>query len=198
MVRPKKENPMTSTERSQKRRSNPEKCAKANEKKREARRSKNLTNPLSEEELKEKRQADRLRKAASRTNKSRQKKVGERIKDRNRKRKQAADETEEVSTKRVQKHCAVKVKIDFSSKIRKVDCVAKALDTSLFMLSPQSKVKAITKATANSLSPGSRSIVAENIDKGTSNPLVDFHKCSKQTWQDDELCMSFGVEFYDC
>ena len=43
------------------------------------------------------------------------------------------------------------------------------------MLSPQSKVKAITKATVNSLSPGSRSIVAENIDKGTSNPLVDFH-----------------------
>ena len=131
MGRPRKENPMTATEWSRNRRS-----AK---KKREARQLKAQTNPLSEEELKKNREADRIRKAASRLNQSRQKKVGIKSKDRNRKHEQVGGDTEESSTKRVQKHRILKVKFELRSKKQKVNRVAKTLDISLSMLSPQSR-----------------------------------------------------------
>ena len=61
MGRPRKENAMTSTERSRKYRLDPDKCLAANKKKRDARKLKALTNPLNEDELEKKRIADRLR-----------------------------------------------------------------------------------------------------------------------------------------
>ena len=54
---------------------------------------------------------DRLRKGASCMNQSRQKKVGLKLKDRNRKRKNIESDIEN-STERVQKHCALKVKLE--------------------------------------------------------------------------------------
>ena len=74
MGRPRRENAMTSTERSRKYRLDPDKCSAANKKKRDARKLKALTNPLNKDELEKKRIVDCLRKAASRTNQSRQKK----------------------------------------------------------------------------------------------------------------------------
>ena len=117
-----------------------------------------------------------MRKALSRLNQSQQKKVGTKLKDRNRKRKEVRDDTGETSTQRVQKHRAMKVKLDFRSKKQNVDHVAKVLDTSLSMLSPQSKVKAVTQSCNNSLSPASKSNLSECLVEGQSNPLVDFHK----------------------
>ena len=73
MGRPRKENVMTSTERSRKYHLDPDKCLAAN-KKRDARKSKALTNPLNEDDLEKKRMTDLLRKAASDMNQSRQKK----------------------------------------------------------------------------------------------------------------------------
>ena len=78
---------MTSTERARKYRLDPDKCLVANKKKRDARKLKALTNPLNEDELEKKRMTNSLRKATSRMNQSRQKKVGLKLKDRNRKRK---------------------------------------------------------------------------------------------------------------
>ena len=52
--------------------------------------------------------ADRLRKPASRMNQSRQKKVGLKLKDRNRKRKNIESDIENF-TERAQKHRALKV-----------------------------------------------------------------------------------------
>ena len=74
MGRPRKENVMTSTERSRKYHLDPDKCLAANKKKRDARKSKALTNPLNEDDLEKKRMTDRLRKAASDMNQSCQKK----------------------------------------------------------------------------------------------------------------------------
>ncbi len=71
------------------------------------------------------------------------------MKDRNQKRKEAGDDTGETSTQCVQKHHAMKVNLEFRSKKQKVDCVANVLDTSLSMLSPQSKVKAVTQSCNN-------------------------------------------------
>ena len=51
----------------------------------------------------------------------------------------------------------------------------KTLNTSLSLLSPLSKVKAITQS-YTSLSPASKSNLSESILEGTSHPLVDFHK----------------------
>ena len=71
-----KKKPMSSTERSKKRRLDPVKRATDNFKRKNARQLKAKNNPLSTDELEKKREADRLRKAASRLNQSSQKKVG--------------------------------------------------------------------------------------------------------------------------
>ena len=76
---------MTSSQRSRKYCLDPDKCLAANKKKRDARKLKALTKTLNEDELEKKRMADRLKKAASRINQSCQKKVGLKLKDRNRK-----------------------------------------------------------------------------------------------------------------
>ena len=70
--------------------------------------------------------ADCIRKAASRMNQSRQKKVGVKLKDRNRNRKNIESDIEN-STEHVQKHHVLKVKLDFKNKKQKVDGVAKNL-----------------------------------------------------------------------
>ena len=75
MGRPRKENAMTSTEGSRKYRLDPDNCLVANKKKRDARKLKALTKPLNEDELEKKRMTNCLRKAASRMNQSRQKKL---------------------------------------------------------------------------------------------------------------------------
>ena len=151
MGRPREANAMASTERSRKYHLDPDNCLAANKKKRDPRKLKALTNPLNEDELEKKKMAGRLRKAASHMNQSRQKKVGLKLKDRNRKRKNIESDIEN-STEHVQKHCALKVKLDFKNKKQKIDGVAKKLDIYLSKLSPASKVKAISQLCNETLS----------------------------------------------
>lgn len=160
---------MSSTDRSKKRRLDPLKRAAANLKRKNARQLKAKNNPLSTEELEKNREADRLRKAVSRLNQPRQKKVGIRLKDRNRKRK-TLKVVERIamstSTERVRKHRQNTIKFDFRSKKQKIEHVTKALNTSL-------SVQAVAKSCTNNLSPASRRNVADNIH---GDPLVDFTK----------------------
>ena len=163
---------MSSTERSKKRRLDPVKRATDNFKRKNARQLKAKNNPLSTDELEKKREADRLRKAASRLNQSSQKKVGIRLKDRNRKALEGVERSAvPTSTERVRKHRENIIKFNFRSKKQKAEHVAKDLNTSLSVLSPQSKVHAVSKSCNNNLSPASRHIVANNIQ---GDPLADF------------------------
>ena len=146
----------------------------ANKRKREARKLKADTDPLSKEELKNKREENRKRKALSRLNQSRQKVIGTKLKDRNRKRK-ILEMEEHESTARVRKHRVLKVAFNFSSKKKKVDHVSQAINKSLSMLSPHSKVKAITQSCSKSLSPASKSSLTENVVEGASNQLIDMY-----------------------
>ena len=59
-------------------------------------------------------------------NQSRQKNVGLKLKDRNKKRKNIESDIEN-SIERAQKHRAVKVKLDFKNKKQKIDNVTKKL-----------------------------------------------------------------------
>ena len=106
MGRPRKENAMTSTERARKYHLDPDKCLAGNKRKRDARKLKPLTYPLNETELEKKTMTDRL------------KRVGLKLKDRNRKRTNIERDIKN-STERVQKHCALKVKLDFKNKKQK-------------------------------------------------------------------------------
>ena len=123
-------------------------------------------NPLSEEELRKKGEADQLRKAASQLTQSNQKKVGTRIKDINRKMR-AVEDPEGIavpsSTERVRKHSQDKIKFDFYSRKQKVEHVAKAVNSTLAVLSPQSKVHTVSQTCPKSLSPTSRCNVASKI-----------------------------------
>ena len=97
--------PMTSTERSRKRRLDLLKRDADNIKRQNARKLKAQNKPLSEEELEAKRKSARIRKAASRSNQTCQKEVGTRTKDRHRKRKALEGDADgEVSRNRVRKH----------------------------------------------------------------------------------------------
>ena len=75
--------PLSSTDRSRKHRLDPLKRVADKIKPRNARQLKAKNNPLSEEHMRKKLEADLLRKAATRLKQSNQKKVGTRIKDRN-------------------------------------------------------------------------------------------------------------------
>ena len=161
---------MSSNERSTKRRLDPMKREADNLKRREARRLKTLENPLSLEELKDKREKDRLRKAMSRLSQYRQKKVGTKLKDRNRKRAQKEIITP-TSTERVQKYRENLVKFDFTSKKRRVDNASSTIKQKLSALSPMSKKKAVTKV-CNDMSPLSRQAVANGIQG--QDPLLNF------------------------
>ena len=118
MGRPRKENAMTSTERARKYHLDPDKCLAGNKRKRDARKLKPLTYPLNETELEKKTMTDRLRKTASHMNQSHLKRGGLKLKDRNRKRTNIERDIKN-STERVQKHCALKVKLDFKNKKQK-------------------------------------------------------------------------------
>jgi len=164
-----KKKAISSTERSQKRRLDPLKRAADNQKRKEARQLKGIENPLSAEELENKRKADRLRKAKSRLNQSRQKKVGSKVKDRNRK---CQKENIPTSTERVQKHRQNLIKFNFSNKRQRVEHAAQSMNRRLSVLSPLTKRKAVTKVCQESLSPSSRQGVANEIQDG--DPLVNF------------------------
>ena len=187
MGRPKKDKPLTSKERVKTCRSDPAKRFKENKRKRDARKSN--PNPSSEEELLLKRENDRKRKAESRKNRSRQKIVGTRTKDRNRKQK-TAEISEDVadSTKRVRKHHQqLKVAFNFPtrSKKRKVVHVAESINTSLSVLTPKSKVKALSQTCSKGLSPASSSTLSDAI--GESNPLVDVYTSVKRKRDTQEV-----------
>ena len=189
MGRPKKDKPLTSKERVKTYRSDPAKRFKENKRKRDARKSN--PNPSSEEELLLKRENDRKRKAESRKNRSRQKIVGTRAKDRNRKQK-TAEISEDVadSTKRVRKHHQqLKVAFNFPtrSKKRKVVHVAESINTSLSVLTPKSKVKALSQTCSKGLSPASSSTLSDAI--GESNPLVDVYTSVKRKRDTGSNCV---------
>ena len=120
---------------------------------------------------------------ASQLKQSNQKKVGTRIKDRNWKRRTAEDPegiAVPSSTERVRKHRQDKIKFDFRSKKQKVEHVAKALNSTLSVLSLQSKVHTVSQTYSKSLSPTSRCNVASNVH---GDPLVDFNSTiPKKTW----------------
>ena len=146
--------PLSSTEWSKKHWLDPLKCVADNIKCRNACQLKAKNNPLSEEELRKKWEADWLRKKASRLKQSNQKKVGARIKDRNWKWR-VVEDLEGIAvpslTEWVQKHCQDKIKFDFCSKKQKVEHVAKAFNLTLPVLSPQSKVHAVSQTCSKSL-----------------------------------------------
>ena len=119
---------------------------------------------------------DRLRKPASRMNQSLQKKVGLKLKDRNRKRKNIESDIENF-TERVQKHRALKVQLDFKNKKQKIDGVAKKLDVYLSKLSPAGKVKAIGQSCNETLSPASKSSLSQMLSNEAENPLSGIHQC---------------------
>ena len=134
MGKPKKENLMSSTEQSRKRCSDPEKRLADNKKKRDSRKAKAVsTDPVNLEELKAKGEADRIRKAESRSKQSRQKQVGTRIQDRNCKRHKVSKDSEQCSssTSHVQKHHNIlKVKLSLKGK-KKFNHVTKTLTNSI-------------------------------------------------------------------
>ena len=103
---------------------------------------------------------------ASQLKQSNQKKVGTRIKDRYQKWR-AVEDSQVIAvpspTEQVQKHPQDKIKFDFHSKKQKVEHVAKALNLTLSVLSPQGKVHAVFLTCSKSLSPTSRCNVASNI-----------------------------------
>ena len=131
--------PLSSTEQSRLRRLDPLKRAADNIKRRYAHQLKAKNNPLSEEDLRKKREDYRIRKAAPRLKQSNQKKLGTRIKGRNRKRR-AAEDSEGIavpsSTEQVRKHRQDKIKFDFRSKKQKVEHFSEALNSTLSVLSP--------------------------------------------------------------
>ena len=140
--------PLLLTEWSRKHRLDPLKCVADNIKHRNACQLKAKNNPLSEEELRKKQDADWLRKVAPQLKQSNQMELGTRIKDRNQKWR-AVEDPEGIaiplSTEQVQKHCQDKIKFDFCSKKQKVEHVAKALNLTLSVLSPQNKVHAVSQ-----------------------------------------------------
>ena len=176
--------PLSSTERSKKHWLDPLKRVADNIKCWNACQLKAKNNLLSEEELRKKWEADLLRNKTSWLKQSNQKKVGARIMDRNWKWR-VVEDLEGIavpsSTEWVRKHCQDKIKFDFCSKKQKVEHVAKAVNSTLPVLSPQSKVHAVSQTCSKSLSPTSRCNVASNIH---GDLLVDFNnmiskKCDK-------------------
>ena len=83
---PKEKKPLSSTERSRKRRLDPSKREDDNLRRRIARQLKVKITLFQQKSYKKKREDDRLRKAKSRLNQSRQKRVGTKLQNRNRKR----------------------------------------------------------------------------------------------------------------
>ena len=74
------------------------------------------------------------------------------MKDRNRKAPEGVERSAvPTSTERVRKHRENIIKFNFRSKKQKAEHVAKVLNTSV--LSPQSKVHAVSKSCNNNLSP---------------------------------------------
>ena len=124
---------MSSTEQSRKRCSDPEKRLADNKKKWDSRKAKAVsTDPVNLEELKAKREADRIRKAESRSKQSRQKQVGTRIQDRNCKRHKVSKDSEQCSssTSHVQKQHILKIKLSLKGK-KKINHVTKTLTNSI-------------------------------------------------------------------
>ena len=168
--------PMTGAERAAKRRKDPAKQAADNLKKRIACATKALENPPTDKQIEERREAARIRKAYSRLQQSQQKKVGTQIKDRNRKRAEAAlecdDGSETTSTNRVRIH-RDKIKFPFLRKKAKIVDASKALNCSLELLSPKSKVDVLSQTCSSTMSPASRHDLANNID---GNSVIEFTK----------------------
>ena len=79
----------------------------------------------------------------------------------------AVEDPEEIavssSTEWVRKHSQDKIKLDFYSRKQKVEHVAKAVNSTLAVLSPQSKVHTVSQTCSKSLSPTSRCNVASKI-----------------------------------
>ena len=125
---------MSSTEQSRKRCSDPEKQLADNKKKWGSRKAKAVsTDPVNLEELKAKGEADRIRKAESRSKQSRQKQVGTRIQDRNCKRHKVSKDSEQCSssTSHVQKqHNILIIKLSLKGK-KKINHVTKTLTNSI-------------------------------------------------------------------
>ena len=116
---------------------------------------------------------------------------GNRTKDRNQKQK-TAEISENVadSTKRLRKHHQqLKVAFNFParSKKRKVVHVAESINTSLSVLTPKSKVKALSQTCSKGLSPASSSTLLDAI--GESNPLVDVYTSVKRKRDTESNCV---------
>ena len=186
MGRPKKEKTMSAKERTAKYRSDPAKRLKENEKKKKARIAKP---PLTQTELDEKREKARKRKEKSRATQNRQKLAGAKIKARNKYKKRVETSSEEQSsTGHVRKFREkFKVALNFPAR-RKKRVVSEATNTiskSLTVLSPQSKVKSISMAACSSLSPASRSSLANSIQ---SNPLLNVYTSLKRKRDTSSNC----------
>ena len=114
------------------------------------------------------REENRVRKARSRLNQTRQKKVGLKLKDRNRKQNLSTVNEDSNSTERVRKHrSALKVCLIF--KKNKIIHAKKSIKNTLSKLSPHSKVRAIAETCSETLTPKSKFSVAEQVDSVTED-----------------------------
>ena len=166
MGRPKIEKPSTSAERMKKWREKGGNRSDENGRRKYQRKLK--TESMTDEARERLREENRVRKARSRLNQTRQKKVGLKLKDRNRKQNLSTVNEDSNSTERVKKHrSALKVCLIF--KKNKIIHAKKSIKKTLSKLSPHSKVRAIAETCSETLTPKSKFSVAEQVDSVTED-----------------------------
>ena len=179
--RPKMVHPLTGMERMRKNRLNLDKRAAAQQKQTEARRKKAAAE--SDEEKARRREEARLRKALSRQNQSRQKKQGERVADRNRKRKakEASDQYNETNQQKMKKHrLTIRLNFQTPAKKRKIKNTSRMITKHLKSCSPKTKVKVMSQACNATLSPTSKAVLTDTISPPDTNDSVHvFNKLKK-------------------
>lgn len=176
--------PSTSAERMRAWRKKKENRSEENEKKRE--RYQEKKKKMTEQQLDEKRENDRLRKAMSRKNQSRQKKQGIKLIDRNRKRRERHPElfsndcqtpVHNTSTERVRKHREKKkliITLPFTQKTTKKVRRAAGKIKDFLPQTPNSKTRTLINV-INSQSPITKTNILSNMSSLTSTPQdVDF------------------------
>ena len=189
MGRPRSERPTTSKERMQKLRQNEEKRAAANARRREARLLRKDLNQTPEE-LEIVRANARIRQEKCRTLKketnSRQKNQGQRMKERNRKRKMRETEVSSPAivppssaerTRLYRERMKVNVRsLCSSSKKRNTLAIGKSVATALKPLSPAAKSRALEMA----LTPNTKKYVHDSYNKENGSGLGLFNQLSKR------------------
>ena len=176
MGRPKLENPTTSKQRMQKYRMDSAKRAAENKKRAEWRKKKNENVTLTEDQLEEKRKNDRERKRLSRdnidANSSRQKRLGQKIKDKNRKRK--SRKLENISSPSCSTNSTPRVRLHREKMTVRVESLCSGVSKT--GKSKVSMAKKMVKAAMSSLSPAKRnSVLNSSLTPKTKGAVAESH-----------------------